>query len=111
VESEETLVECLQQGLLCEIFVDRAWSGLIAARRDSIAGVCGLQVVEVVLTKHARGQRFGAAVHQGFARSVAATDPEAIMIGTISPKNVPSLRTAIRAGRLEIGAYHWIDLL
>jgi hypothetical protein len=31
-------------------------------------------------------------------------------MGTISPKNVPSLRTARKAGRIEIGAYHWVDL-
>jgi hypothetical protein len=31
-------------------------------------------------------------------------------MGTIAARNVPSLRTAERAGRLEIGAWHWVDL-
>jgi len=110
VESRETLAACLEEGLLSEVFVDGAWCGLIAARRDMIAGVRGIHVVEIVLTKGARGQGLGVAVHQRFARCVYETDPAAIMIGTISPNNAPSLLTASRAGRLEIGAYHWVDL-
>jgi hypothetical protein len=72
--------------------------------------VRGLQVVEIVLTRAARGQGLGPAVHQRFARRVAADDPATIIMGTISAKNAPSLRTALRAGRMEIGAWHWIDL-
>jgi GNAT superfamily N-acetyltransferase len=109
-ESRESLSECLAQGLLREVFVDDAWSGLIAARRDLIAGVRGLQVVEIVLTRDARGQGLGPAVHQRFARLVAATDLTTILMGTIWAKNTPSLRTALRAGRLEVGAFYWVDL-
>jgi hypothetical protein len=109
-ESRETLAECLEQGLLHEVLVDGAWSGLIAARADLVAGVRGLQVVEIVLTRAARGQGLGSAVHQRFARVVAAIDPVTVILGTISAKNAPSLRTALKAGRLEIGAWHWIDL-
>ncbi len=99
----ETLAQCLEQGLLCEVFVDGAWSGLIAARADMLAGVRGLQMVEIVLTQSARGHGLGPAVHQGFARSVAEADPAAVLMGTISPKNAPSLQAALRAGRMEIG--------
>jgi hypothetical protein len=110
VESRERLAECLKQGLLCEALVDGAWSGLIAPRRDLVAGVRGLQVVEIVLVESVRGQGLGLAVHQRFARLVAATDPTTILIGTISAKNTHSLRTALRAGRLEIGAFYRVDL-
>jgi len=109
-ESQPSLAECLEQGLLSEVFVDGTWSGIFAARRDRVAGVRGLQVVEIVLTQSARGQRLGQAVHQRFARSVAQADPATILMGTISPKNTPSLRTALRAGRMEIGAFLWVDL-
>ncbi|MFZ1106617.1 MAG: hypothetical protein WAN86_27770 [Hyphomicrobiaceae bacterium] len=109
-ESRETLGECLEQGFLFEVLADGAWSGLIAARRDLVAGVRGLQVVEIVLMRAARGQGLGPAVHQRFARAVAAIDPAIVLLGTISAKNAPSLRTALKAGRLEIGAWHWIDL-
>jgi hypothetical protein len=109
-EARETLAECLEQGLLREVFVGGAWSGVVAARRDMLAGVRGLEMVDIVLTQSARGHGLGPAVHQGFARSVAETDPAAILMGTISPKNVPSLRTALRAGRVEIGRFLWVDL-
>jgi hypothetical protein len=72
--------------------------------------VRGLQVVEIVLIESARGQRLGPAVHQRFARLVAEADPATILMGTISAKNVPSLRAAQRAGRQEIGAFYWVDL-
>jgi L-amino acid N-acyltransferase YncA len=108
-ESRESLGECLEQGLLYEVLIEGVWSGLIAARHDLVAGVRGLQVVEIVLTRAARGQGLGPAVHQHFARA-AANDPATIIMGTISAKNAPSLRTALRAGRMEIGAWHWIDL-
>jgi hypothetical protein len=110
VEPQRTLAQCLEQGLLYEVLVDGAWSGLIAARADLVAGVRGLQVVEIVLTCAARGQGLGPAVHQRFARAVAAIDPTTVILGTISAKNAPSLRTALKAGRTEIGAWHWIDL-
>jgi hypothetical protein len=110
VEPRETLGECLEQGLLFEVLVDGAWSGIVAARADLVAGVRGLQVVEIVLTRAARGQGLGPAVHQRLACAVAAIDPATVMLGTISAKNAPSLRTALKAGRLEIGAWYWVDL-
>jgi hypothetical protein len=109
-ESRASLAGCLEEGLLFEVLVDGAWSGIIAARGDMIAGMRGVHVVEIVLIKAARGQKLGPAVHQRFARSVAANDPAAIIMGTIAAENAPSLRTALRAGRLEIGAWHWVDL-
>jgi hypothetical protein len=109
-ESMETLAECLEQGLVYEVLVDGGWSGLFAARTDLVAGVRGLQVVEIVLTRAARGQGLGAAVHQRFARATAAIEPATIILGTISARNAPSLRTALNAGRLEIGTRHWLDL-
>lgn len=110
VETREKVAEWLQEGLASEVFVDGAWAGLIAAQPDMLAGIRGLHVEEIILTKGARGQGLGPAVHQRFARSVAATDPAAILVGTISAKNAPALRAAARAGRLEIGAFHWVDL-
>jgi hypothetical protein len=109
VESREEFAEWMEEGLVLEVFVDGAWAGLIAALPDLLAGIRGLQVEEIVLTKGARGQRLGPAVHQRFARFVAATDPAAILMGSISEKNAPSLRTSLRAGRFEVGAFCWVD--
>jgi hypothetical protein len=63
-----------------------------------------------VPTHGARGQRLGPAVHRRFARFVAEADPAAVLLGTISPKNARTLQAALRAGRVEIGAFLWADL-
>jgi hypothetical protein len=49
-------------------------------------------------------------VHQRLAIKVASVDPSAILTGTIASVNKPSLKTATRAGRIEIGAWYWFDL-
>ena len=109
-ETRESLVECLAEGLLFEIFVDGQWAGVVAADRRTVAGVPGIYMVEIVLAKETRGQRLGAAVHQRFAALVAEAEPAALILGTISAHNPWSQCTALRAGRLAIGAWHWIDL-
>jgi RimJ/RimL family protein N-acetyltransferase len=109
-ESEKALAESHAEGLLYEITVDGGWAGIVAARRQVIAGVGGTYMVEILLDSAARGQGLGPAVHQRFATRVAGTDPSAIITGTIAAVNVPSLKTATRAGRVEIGAWHWVDV-
>ena len=65
---------------------------------------------EIVLEGAARGQSLGPAVHQHFAKVVAAENPSGVITGMIASVNVPSLKTAIRAGRIEIGAWHWWEV-
>ena len=48
------------------------------------------------------GQGLGPAVHQRFARAVAAIDPATVILGTISAKNTPSLRAALNSNRAQI---------
>ncbi|MGH6815972.1 MAG: hypothetical protein ACREC6_09720 [Hyphomicrobiaceae bacterium] len=107
VETKKSLADCLAAGFLFEIFVDDEWAGVMAADRRTIAGVHGIYIVEIVLTKEMRGRRLGAAVHQRFAAEAAPAD---VILGTISAKNPWSRQTALRAGRIEIGAWHWVGL-
>ena len=108
IESEESLAASHAEALLYEIAVDGVWAGIVAARRQVIAGVRGTYMIEIVLGAAARGQGLGPAVHQRFAAEVAAAEPSAVLTGTIAAVNVPSLKTATRAGRIEIGAWHWV---
>ena len=85
-------------------------AGIVAAMRRTIASLHGVHMVEIVLDRSARGQALGLAVHQHFATAVAATAPDAVITGTIARENVPSWRTATRAGRIEIGAWYRLDL-
>lgn len=110
IESQDSLGDCLAEGLLFEISVDGVWAGIVAARRETLACLDATYMIEILLDRTARGQGLGPAVHQRLAIHVAATDPSAVISGTIAPVNVPSLKTALRAGRIEIGAWHWLDL-
>jgi hypothetical protein len=110
IESRKSLESCAKQGLLFEIAVDGRVAGIVAAMRRTIAGLSGVHMVEIVLDRSARGQALGSAVHQHFATAVAATAPDAVITGTIARENIPSWRTATRAGRIEIGAWYRLDL-
>jgi len=109
-ETRDSLAYCLKHGFLFEIFVDGAWAGVVAAKRRTLVGIRGMFMVEIVLAADSRGQRLGPAVHQLFAEAVARVEPDAVIIGTISEKNPWSLQAAFRAGRVEIGAWHWVEL-
>jgi hypothetical protein len=109
-ESKDSLAYCLDHGYLYEIIVDGRWAGVIAAKRKVIAGACGMFMVEIVLAPEVRGLGLGPFVHQQFAQAIAAQEPQAVIIGTISSKNPWSLKTALKSGRIEIGAWHRIGL-
>lgn len=110
IESEETLAACREQGLLFEILVDGLARGVVAARNDARADIRGIFMVEIVLDRATRAQGLGPAVHQRLAAAVAAASSDAIVIGTIAPENVPSLKTATRAGRVEIGTWRRVAI-
>ncbi len=110
IECETTLAASHAEGLLYEISVGGLWAGIVAARHQVIVGVRGAYMVEILLDSMVRGQRLGPAVHRRFAANVAATDPSTLITGTIAAVNEPSLKAASRAGRVEIGAWHWVDV-
>jgi hypothetical protein len=110
VETRETLKACYQQGLMFDIEVDGEWRGLIAGCEDAIVGVNGIQVVEIVLSRQARGGGLGVAVQRRFAEEVGARDPSAVILGIIDDANLPMRRTAERAGRTDVGASFLVDL-
>ncbi len=109
-ETEESLALCLREGLLFEIIADGKWAGVVAAKWRTLVGIRGISMVEIVLSAEMRGQRLGAAVHQHFAAAVMEAQPGAVIMGTIWDRNTWSLQAARRAGRIEIGAWHWVTI-
>jgi hypothetical protein len=109
-ETEDSLAYCLKEGFLFEIIVDGKWAGVVAAKWRTLVGIRGVFMVEIVLSPEVRGQSLGPAVHQIFAGAVASVEPAAVIIGTIWTKNYWSRQAALRAGRIEIGAWHWVEL-
>jgi RimJ/RimL family protein N-acetyltransferase len=112
VEDRETLADCGAQGLLFHVHVDGAWGGVVAGThggRAARGAVRGVQVVEIILAKSARGMGHGVAVQRRLAENVASRQPNAIIWGTVAHANVPMRRTAERAGRVEIGTTYCVD--
>ena len=110
IEPRDSLGECASQGMLFEIEADGVWSGIVAARQQVVAGVRGAFMVEIILSREARGQRLGAAVHQRMAEAILERDSAAIIHGTIWGGNLASRRAAERAGRIDIGAWYVVHL-
>jgi hypothetical protein len=110
VEDRASLEHCLGEGLLFDILVDGAWSGIVAGAHAERRGIVGIEVVDIVLARTVRGAGLGVAVQRRFAEALAKREPSQIIWGTVADANLPMRRTAERAGRVDVGAAYWIDL-
>ncbi len=109
-EPQDNLAICLNEGFLFEIVVDGRWAGIVAAKWRTLVAIHGVFMVEIVLSPEARGQNLAPTVHRLFAAKIVEMFPAAVITGTISSKNQWSLKAALRAGRVEVGAWHWVAL-
>lgn len=74
-------------------------------------GLQGFVVGEMLLDPLARGQGLGAAVQYRLAEAVRASSSAAdVLYGTIGTNNTPMLKTATRAGRVDLGGWIWVEL-
>lgn len=101
-ESREDLEELAGRGLLFDVEVDGVWAGLVAAEPDARRGVRGATVVELILDHPFRGRGYGRHLSTLLARGVTLPDDQCLM-GTIHADNTPSYRSALAAGRLDVG--------
>lgn len=104
VESREDMATYLAQGLLFFVIVGGRCAGVMAARRDTLAGMHGYRVLEKFLYPEFRGRGYAAAAQRCFAEALPAADG-AWLFGFIHPANVWSIRAAHHDGRVEVGAY------
>jgi len=111
-ESEEDMQEYLEAGHLFEVSVDGAWAGVTAVFKDVNTGLSGFCVAEIVLDHAFRGQGLGNAVQLQLASQLVAGGAERadLLFGTIGAVNVAARRTALRAGRVDLGGHVWVTL-
>ena len=104
--------DSIQTSYVFEVFVDGVWAGVISAeRRDNEFGLQGYVVTEMVLNSAARGKGLGCAVQIQLAEALLPLGERSdLLYGTIGAENPPMLKTALRAGRLDIGGYMWVSL-
>ncbi len=102
VESRADLQELAVQGLVFDVVVDGEWAGIVAAEPGTKGGVRGAVVIELLLDHRYRGRGYGAHLSTLLARSLPMPDDECL-IGSIHHQNLPALRSALAAGRIDVG--------
>ncbi len=109
LEGEDDLQGYLDERHLFEIFVDGAWAGVTAVFEDVNTGLSGLCMAEIVLTGAFRGQGLGRAVQFQLAAQLAeqGAGRDELLFGTIGAVNVAAQRTALGAGRVDLGGHVW----
>jgi L-amino acid N-acyltransferase YncA len=101
-ESREDLQELADQALLYDVEVDGTWAGIVAAEPDARRGVRGATVVELILDHSFRGRGYGHHLSTLLARGVPLPDDQCL-IGTIHADNAKAYRSALAAGRVDVG--------
>jgi RimJ/RimL family protein N-acetyltransferase len=96
-ESYDDLHEALQDGLLFKIMIDGNFAGVIAGTRRDYHGVSGVSILEEILFDDFRGKGHGKHLQRSFTERIK--NNYKVLWGTISQKNEPSLRTALKNGR------------
>lgn len=107
IESRDDLERYRAAGGLRLVEVDGQFAGVFAALPQTSHGLRGWCMHERILFGEFRGRRLGAAALWRFARTLPAED-NAVLYGTIVPDNQPSLRSAKKLGRLDIGGTWWL---
>jgi hypothetical protein len=100
-ETKETLQEHLKKKTLKIVTHKGNWQGVIAARHSCFYGATSFLIVENCLAKEIRQMNKSSALLKEFVSGLSNND-EAIIYGTISPLNIPSIKTAKRIGRQKI---------
>ena len=109
VESPEDLMALAEEGLLFDVLVAGTWAGIVAAEPDARRGIRGATVVELILDDPYRGSGYGRHLSPLLARALPMPDDQFLM-GTIHARNLPSYRSALGAGRVDVGGEFTIPI-
>lgn len=110
METLEDMKSYLEEGVTFEVFLDGNWAGITSFDRSCEHGLSGWYTNEIVLEKHARGQGIGTSLQRIVAQTLlqhSQTTKNDLLWGTIGAVNMPMLKTATRAGRVDVGGWYW----
>ena len=109
IETREDLDKLRAAGTLFEVFRNDVWAGVIAVEPGVQHGLRGYIVIELLLDPGVRGHGYGKHLSGLLARHVDAAG-DAFLLGTIHTDNLPSYRSAIASGRIDVGGEVLFDL-
>lgn len=101
-ETEADLQALVDQRLVFDVQVDGEWAGVLAAVPDTDRGVRGATVVELLLTPERRGRGWGRHLSVLLAKALPMDDSDCL-IGRIHLDNTSAYRSALGAGRVDVG--------
>lgn len=108
ITDKEDIQRCLADQLLYHVYVDGGLAGLIGGYSENYLGKPAIYMAEFLLTSKFKGQGLAAVVQRKFINELP-NDFELIW-GTIDTKNQPSLKTALKVGRLPIRSEYFIRI-
>jgi GNAT superfamily N-acetyltransferase len=101
-ETEEDLATLADHGLVYDVLVGGAWAGILAAEPGVRRGVRGATVVELLLDHPHRGRGHGKHLSALLAQALPMPDHQCLL-GTIHADNATAYRSALAAGRVDVG--------
>ncbi|SDT44585.1 hypothetical protein [Microlunatus soli] len=108
-EDREDFVRLAEAGMIFDVLVDGEWAGVVAAEIESKGGIHGAVVQELTLDQRFRGRGYGNQLSLLLARALPLDDDQ-LLLGTIHTDNVTAYRSALRAGRIDVGGEILIPL-
>ena len=109
ITDREDIDRCISDQLLFKVFVDDLPAGLIGGQNESLLGMSSVYMTELLLISKFKGQGLAVALQRKFIDELPNSMD--LIWGTIDAKNLPSLKTALRVGRLPIRSEYFIKLI
>ncbi len=100
---QELLEACAEQGTLWRALYEGEYAGLMAVRWGRLRGLEGWEIVLELLAPACRGRGLASSLQRSTVRRLASSG--GLIFGAIDEENQPSIRTAQRVGRVDIGGW------
>ncbi len=108
ITDREDINRCISDELIYRVLIDGVLAGIIGAQNDPLLGEPSVYMTELLLLSRYKGQGLAVALQRKFIDQLPKQYK--YVWGTIDAKNLPSLKTSQRVGRLPIRSEYFINL-
>ena len=108
-EPENSMLIYVYESQVFNILIDGEWAGLVVADDYADSIWRGYMIADEILAKAYRGQGYAVPMQKHLVEQIHGHD-SAFLLGTISPNNLPSMRTATHSGRVDVGGSFFISI-
>lgn len=108
---DEELCDHISEREVYIIYENDVRAGLLICQKGNIAFLRGYRITDKVILPAFRGRSLSARAQRLLYRLLTHSDSElSLYMGTIIPENIPSMKTAERAGRTCILSYQFLPI-